>query len=97
MRIVSVLVNAHPRSRVFASPRAAHAGRYDFDRMRVSLRRSLLLGAFTLFVLPPASRAAVRVLSLDEVVAAAQASSRAAAQARDQFRSSLWQFRVQRA
>ena len=39
----------------------------------------------------------MRSMSLDHVVAMAKSDSRAAAQARDRFRSSLWQFRVQRA
>jgi len=58
---------------------------------------SILLGVFTLCAVPPASRAAVRPMSLDQVVALAQSDSRAAAQARDRFRSSLWEYRVQRA
>src|SRR5215470_17174759 len=55
------------------------------------------LGLFAHCLAPPVAHAAVRPLSLDRVVAMAKADSRAAAQARDHFRSSLWQYRVQRA
>ncbi|HXS83726.1 MAG TPA: TolC family protein [Methylomirabilota bacterium] len=57
----------------------------------------VVLGVFTLCALPHASHAAVRAMSLDGVVAMAKSDSRVAAQARDRYRSSLWQFRVQRA
>jgi outer membrane protein TolC len=60
-------------------------------------RTFVVLGVFTLCALPPSSQAAMRSMSLDRVVAMAKSESRAAAQARDRFRSSLWQFRVQRA
>ena len=63
-------------------------------RHRVPLR--ILLGVFTLCATPLAARAAALPMSLDRVIAMAQADSRAAAQARDRFRASLWQFRVQR-
>jgi outer membrane protein TolC len=65
--------------------------------MRAPIRLSMLVGVFTLLVAPLGAGAAVRPLSLDQVVAIARSDSRAAAQARDRFRASLWQFRVQRA
>jgi outer membrane protein TolC len=61
------------------------------------IRIPVVLGLFTLCMLPHAGHAAVRAMSLDGVVAMAKLESRAAAQARDRFRSSLWAFRVQRA
>src|SRR5262245_22746836 len=65
--------------------------------MRRHFRLSIAMGVFTLFVAPLGARASVRAMSLDHVVVVAKADSRAAAQARDRFRSNLWQFRVQRA
>jgi outer membrane protein len=67
------------------------------DGMNRRFRICLALGLFTQCVSPGAAPAAVRAFSLDRVVAIAKADSRAAAQARDRFRASLWQFRVQRA
>jgi|ERR1041385_4167034 outer membrane protein TolC len=55
------------------------------------------LGLFAHCLAPLAVHAAVRPLLLDRVVVMAKSDSRAAAQARDHFRASLWQYRVQRA
>ena len=60
-------------------------------------RICVALGLFTQCVTALDAHASVRPMSLDRVVAMAKSESRAAAQARDRFRSSLWQFRVQRA
>lgn len=60
--------------------------------------RSLLLLALLVLAGPgPPARAGMRAMTLEEVISVAQARSRAAAQARDRYRSSLWQFRMNRA
>jgi len=46
---------------------------------------------------PPEPRASERTLTLEQVISLAQSQSRAAAQARNQYRSSRWQYRTQRA
>ena len=55
------------------------------------------LAAQALPATPPAPHVSERTLTLEQVISLAQSQSRAAAQARNQYRSSRWQYRTQRA
>ena len=65
--------------------------------MNRALRLALILTAAALTYAPAPARAEVRAMSLERVIEVAQTQSRSAAQARNRYRASLWQYRTQRA